>query len=774
MEAIPSMRVSAILESANHHHPKMPFEIPSKGDHFPHGRIDQTVEKMICTQAPLALKTDPTKEGYAMTNYLHRFDKCFAAFLCLLFFVVCLLMLPIQTIACTDSGRMIRTINVVTSESVSFTYTPASPVKGQPVQFTDTSTGSPILWRWDFGDGTGTTSTSKNPSYTYTTGGTYMVTLTVLYSSGPERGGQMVTVVSELTASFTYSPSSPAEGQAVQFTDKSTGSPTSWQWSFGDGQSSTSKNPSHAYTTAATYTVTLTVANSSGSNNASQTVSVAPALAASFTYSPSSPAQGQAVQFTDTSTGNRTSWLWNFGDGVTNTSQNPNHSYATAGSYWVSLTIMNGLSSNSTTQMIIVRQSNIITAASPSFADVSAAISSANSGDTVIIPAGSATWNSQLIITKGICLIGAGMANTVITSNYTPTSPNYLDPKSFMISYYPSNPSANEPCRISGFTIDCASKCHGIMLYNTTINVINKVRVDHTKILNPRSTYSSRYCVTIYGPVYGVADNNEWHGFYMQFFCPDSAWSYFSFDFGTADIFYLEDNTFVGYGAQMTVSAAAGTRYCFRHNIFDGSAMTNGVFPQFDAHGNAAWSGTMGVELYENVTTLPAIYGETFFDHRGGKAVVYNNTTYCSSAGIEVREEYNDNLSSPSSGPTGQPQHVSDSYYWGNRYNNGTSHQMTIWRTDTVDYGGSIGIVPQANRDFWNETASFDGTVGVGVGPIASRPATCTKGVGYWATDTNTLYRATATNVWTAYYTPYTYPHPLRTSLSTPAVDENK
>jgi PKD repeat protein len=63
-------------------------------------------------------------------------------------------------------------------------------------------------------------------------------------------------------------------GQAVQFTDTSTGGPTSWQWNFGDGATSTTQNPSHAYTAAASYTVTLKAANSAGANTLSQTVTV--------------------------------------------------------------------------------------------------------------------------------------------------------------------------------------------------------------------------------------------------------------------------------------------------------------------------------------------------------------------------------------------------------------------------------------------------------------------------------------------------------------------
>ena len=62
----------------------------------------------------------------------------------------------------------------------SFDFTPTAPVIGQPVQFLDTSGGSPTVWLWDFGDpgsGGADQSFQKNPTHVYSTAGTYSVSL---------------------------------------------------------------------------------------------------------------------------------------------------------------------------------------------------------------------------------------------------------------------------------------------------------------------------------------------------------------------------------------------------------------------------------------------------------------------------------------------------------------------------------------------------------------------------------------------------------------------
>jgi len=79
-----------------------------------------------------------------------------------------------------------------------------------------------------------------------------------------------------LDAAFSAFPVSGKAPLKVQFTDKSTGVPTSWKWSFGDKTYSMTKNPVHIYNKAGKYTVTLIVkdAKSSSTKIISEYISV--------------------------------------------------------------------------------------------------------------------------------------------------------------------------------------------------------------------------------------------------------------------------------------------------------------------------------------------------------------------------------------------------------------------------------------------------------------------------------------------------------------------
>jgi len=223
------------------------------------------------------------------------------------------------------------------------------------VEFVDTSLGSkPMTWEWDFGDGV--TSTEQNPSHTYLNRGTYTVKLTVknAYGTSTAIKTDYITIGMPPRAAFIGNPTSGGTPLTVAFTDQSTGQVTQWTWDFGDGQRSNEQNPVHTYWTAGTYNVILTVSNEYGISDATrnQYITVSGDLAAKFTADPSSGKAPLAVRFTDRSTGSPTAWSWDFGDGITSTEQDPTHTFSTAGSYDVKLTITRGTETSSATEKV--------------------------------------------------------------------------------------------------------------------------------------------------------------------------------------------------------------------------------------------------------------------------------------------------------------------------------------------------------------------------------------------------------------------------------------
>lgn len=151
-----------------------------------------------------------------------------------------------------------------------FSGFPTSGYAPLSVNFTDLSTNSPTSWDWDFGDGSGT-STEQNPSYTYSSPGSYTVTLIAAneHGSGSEIKANYITAQQPTppVADFTGTPSSGYAPLTVQFTDLSLNDPTSWSWDFGDGiGTSAEQNPSYAYINIGTYTVTLIATNAFGSD----------------------------------------------------------------------------------------------------------------------------------------------------------------------------------------------------------------------------------------------------------------------------------------------------------------------------------------------------------------------------------------------------------------------------------------------------------------------------------------------------------------------------
>ena len=395
-----------------------------------------------------------------------------------------------------------------------------------------------------------------------------------------------------------------------------------------------------------------------------------------------------------------------------------------------------------------------INAQSASYSDVASAVSSASEGDTVIVPAGSATWDASLVITKGITLQGAGIGNTIITNGIAKSTVN-----DYVIKY---NPSSGDPWfELTGFTINANSHGGCVTVWHTAaVAALKNFRIHHNRFINSYSNDSgeAQAAVRIKGQVYGLLDNCEFANNDTEFRPmgdDDNSWNNFPIEPGTVNFFYIEDNTFTRT-TDMVIESGEGTRWVFRHNNVNLSTMGSGDCI-LDAHGDTGNRGNVGHECYENTYTNG--YEVKMHDHRGGTFFDFNNTIAAGTSGvrtfIHVREEYvpgNDRL-------TG-------SYIWNNR-NSNDNRIVAVWESDSYGY-------IEEDTDWWDDAARDPG----GESPsnfnydvAANRPGTCSDDDCYWETDTRKLYRCDGANNWTLIYTPYTYPHPL--SLSGPGAPKN-
>ena len=220
----------------------------------------------------------------------------------------------------------------------------AIPVSGTPplnINFMNESIGDYSISLWDFGDGI--TSTINSPTHTYTTTGSYTVTLKVsgiLGEDVKEKVGY-INVYEPIHADFSADQTNGPAPLEVLFTNETTGYFTFSLWDFGDGFTSTELSPTHTYTRDGVYTVTLTVSGPGGTDTKVRTnyITVYKSVQADFEGIPTEGSAPLQVSLTNLSRGDFSSSLWDFGDGITSTMNSPTHTYIISGVYTVTLTI---------------------------------------------------------------------------------------------------------------------------------------------------------------------------------------------------------------------------------------------------------------------------------------------------------------------------------------------------------------------------------------------------------------------------------------------------
>ncbi len=221
------------------------------------------------------------------------------------------------------------------------------------VEFKDLSSNNPTSWEWDFGNGV--TSPQQNPQASYSTPGTYTVTLIVKNASGANaiRMVNYITVYPYPHPAFGANLQTACAPASIQFIDNSTpgqGSITSYAWDFGDGSPiDPNAAPAHTFTQTGYYNVNLTVTNSGGCSNtakATRFIRIVPGIQPAFAWDQTSTSCSAPylLNYTNQTAGPGTlTYNWTLGANATpptSAATNPtNISYPATGNYSVTMNV---------------------------------------------------------------------------------------------------------------------------------------------------------------------------------------------------------------------------------------------------------------------------------------------------------------------------------------------------------------------------------------------------------------------------------------------------
>jgi YVTN family beta-propeller protein len=263
----------------------------------------------------------------------------------------------------------------------------------------------PYSYQWTFGDGTA--ASGPNASHTYSTPGDFLLTAEVRDLTGATDDLSIVIiVVSAPTVAVFLSPGSVTD-VAVPVSLNATVSggtgASQEKWTFDDGTEAVGPNTSHAWTRPGNYTVTFAYTDALGvTANRSVEVTVHPSLVATFSAGNASSSDtatpGSLVDFSSNISGGTPPYLesWSFGDGSYANGLSVNHSYASAGTYSVKVTLSDAVGGSVGTNL-----------------SVTVAASSSSSGGVVALSGGFASGLFLGLVLGGVAaavvLVVAGL-----------------------------------------------------------------------------------------------------------------------------------------------------------------------------------------------------------------------------------------------------------------------------------------------------------------------------------------------------------------------------
>lgn len=250
----------------------------------------------------------------------------------------------VKTPGCSDSITKVNYITITKGFTVSTPTFGADSTYtcGQPLNATFTCTSPPAnpsyTYHWIFGNGD--TSDAQSPTNLYNQPGNYTVTLVVTDTSGCTITGSQTNMIETARPVAIFNVTSNAcLGSTVSFSNLSTNAQV-YMWLFGDNDTSFLASPSHVYKDTGSYTVTLFAFNKGGCDtsvvktNCVHVTYVHVDFKVNSTFSPCPPFVCLLTNLSDIKVNK---FSWSFGDGYSDTAQNPTHIYFYPGVYTVSL-----------------------------------------------------------------------------------------------------------------------------------------------------------------------------------------------------------------------------------------------------------------------------------------------------------------------------------------------------------------------------------------------------------------------------------------------------
>ena len=244
-------------------------------------------------------------------------------------------------------------------------------------------------------------------------------------------------------------------------------------------------------------------------------------------------------------------------------------------------------------------------------------------GDTITLPAGTFTWNTQVQLIKNITIQGAGQNATYINDNVPKQGGG---PTTIMMNCT----GITGDFRVTGFTV--RGMAQDLQGYNKgTIDVSgssHSVRIDHLTF-----DYPGTSAIHMTGSVWGVVD----HCYFNE---PNSQMGVLIFHdnwggvdlgdggfddpthLGSGEGVYIEDCTFIGngLGGNGATDASYSGRFVFRHNIL--------IRQNLGTHGTEVgpYRGVRSYEIYNNQFISDTAVMDKGIYLRGGTGVIWGNT----------------------------------------------------------------------------------------------------------------------------------------------------